>query len=133
MSLSFRKAIENERRRKQLERRTKRVDRRLVAGLSLRIKIPPDLNSTAFGQQRLQNAAFCAATIASASDNLYLYQPIRVTLPREQKLARCRELLDMPAPEPPALEGAKDYPERYEELIALSCGNAQSVTKVACW
>jgi hypothetical protein len=80
MSLSFRKAIENERRRKQLERRTKRVDRRLVAGLSLRIKIPPDLNSTAFGQQRLQNAALCAATIASASDNLYLYQPIRVTL-----------------------------------------------------
>jgi hypothetical protein len=36
---------------------------------------------------------------------------------REQKLARCRELLDMPAPEPPALEGAKDYRERYEELI----------------
>jgi hypothetical protein len=25
---------------------------------------------------------------------------------REQKLARCRELLDMPAPDPPALEGA---------------------------
>src|SRR6202022_4764531 len=36
---------------------------------------------------------------------------------REEKLARCRELLDMPAPEPPALEGAKDYRERYQELI----------------
>ena len=39
---------------------------------------------------------------------------------REQKLAHCRELLDMPAPEPPALEGAKDYRERYEELISPS-------------
>ena len=39
---------------------------------------------------------------------------------REQKLARCRELLDMPAPEPPALEGAKDYRERYEELTGSS-------------
>src|ERR1700756_3384072 len=39
---------------------------------------------------------------------------------REQKLARCRELLDMPAPDPPALEGAKDYRERYEELIGPS-------------
>jgi hypothetical protein len=36
---------------------------------------------------------------------------------REQKLAHCRELLDMQAPEPPAFEGAKDYRERYEELI----------------
>ena len=36
---------------------------------------------------------------------------------REEKLARCRELLDMPAPEPPAFEGAKDYRERYQELI----------------
>ena len=39
---------------------------------------------------------------------------------RKQKLAHCRELLDMPAPEPPALEGAKDYHERYEELIGPS-------------
>jgi len=39
---------------------------------------------------------------------------------REQKLAHCRELLDMPAPEPPAHEGAKDYRERYEELIGSS-------------
>src|ERR1700674_3684896 len=39
---------------------------------------------------------------------------------REQKLARRRELLDMPAPEPPALEGAKDYRERYAELIGPS-------------
>src|SRR3984893_4562475 len=41
---------------------------------------------------------------------------------RKQKLARCRELLDMPAPEPPALEGAKDYRERYQELIGPSLG-----------
>jgi Putative transposase/Transposase zinc-binding domain len=39
---------------------------------------------------------------------------------REQKLAHCRELLDMPAPEPPALDGAKDYRERYEELTGCS-------------
>jgi hypothetical protein len=39
---------------------------------------------------------------------------------RKQKLACCRELLDMPAPDPPALEGAKDYRERYEELIGPS-------------
>jgi Putative transposase/Transposase zinc-binding domain len=39
---------------------------------------------------------------------------------REQKLARCRELLDMPAPEPPPLQGAKDYRERYEELTGCS-------------
>ena len=41
---------------------------------------------------------------------------------RKEKLARCRELLDMPAPEPPALEGAKDYRERYQELIGPSLG-----------
>jgi hypothetical protein len=41
---------------------------------------------------------------------------------REEKLARCRELLDMPAPEPPALEGAKDYREPYQELIGPSFG-----------
>ncbi len=52
---------------------------------------------------------------------------------REEKLARCRELLDMPAPEQPAFEGAKDYRERYQELIGPSLGGAQSVTKVACW
>jgi hypothetical protein len=39
---------------------------------------------------------------------------------REQKLAHCRELLDMPAPEPPDLEPAKDYRERYQELIGPS-------------
>jgi hypothetical protein len=38
---------------------------------------------------------------------------------REQKLELCRELLDMPAPEPPALP-AKDYRERYQELIGTS-------------
>ena len=41
---------------------------------------------------------------------------------REEKLARCRQLLDMPAPEPPALEGPKDYRERYQELIGPSFG-----------
>ena len=39
---------------------------------------------------------------------------------REEKLARCRELLDMSAPEPPALEGPKDYRERYQELTGSS-------------
>jgi hypothetical protein len=39
---------------------------------------------------------------------------------REQKLALCRELLDMPTPEPPPLEGAKDYRKRYEELTGCS-------------
>ena len=38
---------------------------------------------------------------------------------REQKLTCCRELLDMPAPEPPALE-TKNYRERYEELTGSS-------------
>jgi hypothetical protein len=35
---------------------------------------------------------------------------------REPKLARCRELLGMPAPEPAASEVSTDYRERYEEL-----------------
>jgi Putative transposase len=35
---------------------------------------------------------------------------------REQKLARCRELLGMPVPEPAASEGSTDYRDRYEEL-----------------
>jgi hypothetical protein len=39
---------------------------------------------------------------------------------REQKLARCRELLDTPAPERPPLEGPKDYREHYEELTGCS-------------
>jgi Putative transposase len=39
---------------------------------------------------------------------------------REQKLARCRELLGMPAPEPAASETSKDYSERYEELTGFS-------------
>jgi len=39
---------------------------------------------------------------------------------REQKLARCRELLDMPPPEPPASEVSKDYRQRYEELTGSS-------------
>jgi hypothetical protein len=39
---------------------------------------------------------------------------------RQQKLAHCRELLDMPALEPHALEAAKEYRERYEELIGPS-------------
>jgi hypothetical protein len=37
---------------------------------------------------------------------------------REQKLASCRELLDMP--EPPASELSKDYRERYEQLTGSS-------------
>src|SRR6202022_3488836 len=39
---------------------------------------------------------------------------------REQKLAHCRELLDMRGPEPPALEGAKDYRALYEKLFGPS-------------
>jgi Putative transposase len=39
---------------------------------------------------------------------------------REQKLTCCRELLNMPAPEPPALETSKNYRERYEELTGSS-------------
>jgi hypothetical protein len=39
---------------------------------------------------------------------------------REQKLKRCRELLNMPAPEPLALETSKNYRERYEELTGSS-------------
>ena len=39
---------------------------------------------------------------------------------REQKLAHCRKLLGMPAPEPPALESPEDYRERYKELTASS-------------
>jgi putative transposase len=39
---------------------------------------------------------------------------------REQKLALCRELLDMPTQEPPASEAANDYRQRYEELTGSS-------------
>jgi len=39
---------------------------------------------------------------------------------REEKLARCRELLDMPVPEPPALDTTKDYRDRHEELTGTS-------------
>ena len=39
---------------------------------------------------------------------------------REQKLAHCRELLGMPAPEPADTEARKDYAERYEELTGCS-------------
>ena len=39
---------------------------------------------------------------------------------REQKLARCRELLGMPAPEPPTSEASTEYSERYEQLTGSS-------------
>jgi hypothetical protein len=39
---------------------------------------------------------------------------------REEKLEHCRELLGMPASEPPDLEPAKDYLERYQELTGTS-------------
>ncbi len=39
---------------------------------------------------------------------------------REQKLARCRQLLGMPASEPATLEATKDYRDRYEELTGTS-------------
>jgi hypothetical protein len=52
---------------------------------------------------------------------------------REQKLTHCRELLDMPAPEPPALDGAKNYRERYEELTGCSLWQCPVCHKVVCW
>jgi len=39
---------------------------------------------------------------------------------REQKLARCRELLGMPAPESADSEASKDYSERCKELTGFS-------------
>jgi hypothetical protein len=39
---------------------------------------------------------------------------------REQKLAHCRELLGMPAPEPATSKSKSDYRERYEELTGSS-------------
>jgi Transposase zinc-binding domain/Putative transposase len=39
---------------------------------------------------------------------------------REEKLARCRDLLGMPSSEPAASEADKDYSERYEELTGSS-------------
>jgi hypothetical protein len=39
---------------------------------------------------------------------------------REQKLTCCRELLNMPEPEPTALETSKNYRERYEKLTGSS-------------
>ena len=39
---------------------------------------------------------------------------------REQKLARCRELLGMPAPGPATSKTSTDYSDRYEELTGSS-------------
>ena len=39
---------------------------------------------------------------------------------REEKLARCRELLGMPRSEPPALDATREYRDRYEELTGAS-------------
>ena len=39
---------------------------------------------------------------------------------REEKLARCRQLLGMPACAPPASEATNDYLDRYEELTGSS-------------
>ena len=39
---------------------------------------------------------------------------------REEKLARCRQLLGMPAVNPPASEAIQDYRDRYEELTGCS-------------
>ncbi|TIR15057.1 MAG: IS91 family transposase, partial [Mesorhizobium sp.] len=39
---------------------------------------------------------------------------------RAQKLARCRGLLGMPAPEPSNSRSAKDYRDRYEDLTGHS-------------
>ena len=39
---------------------------------------------------------------------------------RQQKLARCRQLLAMPQPEPPDNQAAGDYLDRYHELTGAS-------------
>jgi hypothetical protein len=39
---------------------------------------------------------------------------------REQKLARCRQLLGMPPPEPPDDQAARDYRDQYQELTGAS-------------
>lgn len=39
---------------------------------------------------------------------------------RAQKLARCRDLLGMPVPEPADSRSAKDYRDRYEDLTGHS-------------
>ena len=39
---------------------------------------------------------------------------------RAQKLARCRQLLGMPAPQPPAAEPSPDYRDRYQQLTGSS-------------
>jgi hypothetical protein len=39
---------------------------------------------------------------------------------REEKLARCRELLEMPESELPALDATRDHRDRYEELTGAS-------------
>ena len=42
---------------------------------------------------------------------------------REQKLARCRQLLEMPVPELAPVQRSKDYRDRYEELSGVSLRN----------
>ena len=39
---------------------------------------------------------------------------------REEKLARCRQLLAMPQPEPSACDAAADYRDRYQEITGTS-------------
>src|SRR5271169_1699801 len=39
---------------------------------------------------------------------------------RQEKLARCRQLLAMPQPEPSACDAAADYRDRYEEITGTS-------------
>jgi Putative transposase len=39
---------------------------------------------------------------------------------REQKLARCRQLLAMPQPDPPDDHAAGDYRDQYQELTGAS-------------
>jgi Putative transposase len=51
---------------------------------------------------------------------------------RAQKLARCRDLLGMPATEPATSEASKDYSERYEELTGSSLWQWPVCHKVAC-
>ena len=47
---------------------------------------------------------------------------------REEKLARCRQLLGMPVCAPPAAEATKDYLDRYEELTGSSLEGVPSLS-----
>ena len=52
---------------------------------------------------------------------------------REQKLARCRELLGMPTPNRQPWKPPRTIVNAMKNSPALRCGSAQSAAKAACW